>query len=87
MSLQDTHGRLPETVPLSLGQKQKTYEHRQLLPPRLNFPAISAISKNRPIVADDLPALLRFPVTSADFVQKIHRLGAFTEIGAYVTVA
>ena len=45
------------------------------------------MSKNQPIAADDLPALVRCTSSSADFVQNTHRTRPFSEIGANVTVA
>ena len=66
---------------------ENTGGHWQLLSTRSKLLATRSESKNRPIVADNLPASLRFPCFLADFGQNTYCPGAFSEIGANVTEA
>ena len=69
ITLRYTHGGLPDRF-RCVWVRKKVFWHRQLLSARFKFPATRATSENRLIVADDLPATLRFPGSSVDFVQK-----------------
>ena len=51
----------------------------------IKVPGTLAMSQKLQILADDLPAPVRCPGLSADFVQKKHRPGAFLVIGVNVT--
>ena len=71
---------------MSLGQK-KIVRAPVTVSLVIKVPGTLAMSTKLQILADDLPAPVRCPDSSADFVKITHRPGAFSKIGANVTVA
>ena len=70
---------------MSLGQK-KIVRAPETVISAIKFPGTLAMSKIWQILADDLPAPVRYPGSSADFVQKkTHQPGDFSVIDVNVT--